>query len=205
MNKAYIYLFDDMDSLRDDFVAKNFNKLPLFRQEQCNKYKKESDKKACILAYLLLKKGLREQYNINTPISFRYNEHGKPYLREHPEIFFNISHCKNGVVCAFANFEIGIDIQNMRLFNINTARKICSANELYQLKKLNAPEELFCKIWTEKESYAKAKGNSVASVFKKDLPKNSFFYIKKSVYYLTLCHNGLINNKDILLFCERGN
>ena len=197
MNKAYIYLYDDMDRLDDSFIADNLHKLPMFRQEQCNRYRYEADKKACILAYLLLEQGLREQYGITNFISFIYNEHGKPYLQEYPQVFFNISHCKCAVVCALADFKIGVDIQDIHPYNINVARRACSKIELKQLMESESPDRLFCRMWTKKESYAKAKGISVADVLKKELPERMHYYQQDKNYCIALCHLGLVNHDNI--------
>ena len=168
MNSINIYLYDDMVSLKDDFIAENLINLPKFRQEQCNRFRQYHDKRNCILAYTLLMQGLKEQYGITDPISFVYNEYGKPYLYEYPHIFFNISHCKSGVVCALAEIEIGIDIQCIRPFDWKVAQRVCSKSELLLLKEADNPEHLFCKLWTRKEAYAKSTGVCLSSVFQTD-------------------------------------
>jgi len=167
--EPHIYLFDNLDSLEDDFVTKNLPRLPTFRQEQCAKYKRVSDKQNCIIAYLLLEQGLRAQYGITTPVSFIYNKHGKPYLREHPNIFFNVSHCKHGVICGLGDVEIGVDIQDIRPFKWNVARRVCSKSELLELEEAEDPSRLFCMMWAKREAYAKARGVSVASVLQLEL------------------------------------
>ena len=187
MNEVHVYIFDDMDSLSDNYVEHNLHRLPRFRQAQCAQYRQDSDKKACIISYLLLERGLQEKYSITTPISFIYNENGKPYIREAPHIFFNLSHCKSGVVCAFADFEIGVDIQEIRSFDIDVARRVCSDDELHSLEKADNPASLFCRIWTEKESYAKMKGISVAATLKQTLPAKSFRHIERKQYCMTIC------------------
>ena len=64
------------------------------RREQALKFKYELGQRLCVLAYQLLKRGLREVYGIMENPVFEYNEHGKPSIVGHPEIFFNLSHCK---------------------------------------------------------------------------------------------------------------
>lgn len=169
MSKVHIYLFDDMRGLDTAFAENNLLRLPAFRQERCAKYRQSFDKNTCTIAYLLLAKGLREQYHITRPAEFTYNEHGKPFLRDTPHIYFNFSHCKRGVVCALADFEVGIDIQEIRLYEPDIARRVCSENELRQLLESDNPAQQFCRIWTRKEAHAKAKGIGVASVLKCDL------------------------------------
>ena len=57
----------------------------------------------------LLAVGLRELYGMEMNTSVRaglsYGQHGKPYLRNHPEIHFNISHCEGLAVCVFSDTE----------------------------------------------------------------------------------------------------
>ena len=168
-------------------------RIPPFRQEQCVRYRQGIDKRNCILAYLLLEQGLREQYGITTPVSFVYNEHCKPYLREYPNIFFNISHCKYAVACALADFEVGVDIQDIRPIDWDVARRVCSENELRELEKADDPARLFCKIWTEKEAYAKAKGLGVDSVLRRDLSLNGLTHWERERYCITVCCEGSKN------------
>jgi len=187
MNEVYIYLLDDFAEFPTDFVSKNLEKLPTFRQEQCAHYRQELDKRNCVAAYLLLVNGLREQYGIAASVDFVYNEHGKPYLKDCPQIFFNISHCQFGVICAIADFEIGVDIQEVRPFDEAVAQRVCSESELSILKKADDPAHLLCRMWTAKESYAKAKGISVASILKSDFPEENSNQWDFGDYCLALC------------------
>ena len=84
------------------------------RREQALKFKHEQGQRLCVLAYRLLKQGLREEYGITENPIFEYNEHGKPSIVGHPEIFFNLSHCKEAVVCAISNNPIGVDVECIR-------------------------------------------------------------------------------------------
>ena len=62
------------------------------RREQALKFRHELGQRLCVLAYQLLKRGLREEYGITENPIFEYNEHGKPAIVGHPDIFFNLSH-----------------------------------------------------------------------------------------------------------------
>jgi len=182
MHKAHVYLFDDMDSLGSTFVADNIHRLPKFRQQQCAKYKQEIDKKTCVMAFLLLQEGLKQQFGVLAPPIFIYNQHGKPYLRETPQIFFSLSHCKYGVACAISHAEIGIDIQDVRPLDIRIAQKICSEKELAQVEASSNPDRMLCQVWTKKEAYAKAKGIGVASMLAQDTPSKYYKTWETSQY-----------------------
>ena len=188
--KAHIYLFDEMDSLNAGFAADNLQRLPAFRRKHCEKYRQGADKNACILAYLLLEKGLREQFGVTAPPTFIYNERGKPYLSDTPHIYFNLSHCKRGVVCALADFEIGVDIQDVRPYNTAMIRWVCSDKEMRQLEQYGNATQGFFELWVKKESYAKAKGIGIASVLKRDLPESGFVVWECDDYFVSLFHEA---------------
>ena len=189
MNEVYIYLFDDFDRLDNNFADKNIHRLPAFRREQCAKYRQDADKNACIIAYLLLEKGLREQYGVTRLPTFTYNEHNKPYLADTPHIYFNLSHCRRSVICALADFEIGADIQDVRPYDAVVARRVCSDEELRQLAQCDNPARMFCGFWVKKESYAKANGIGIASVLKRELPNSGFVTWESEDYCISLFHS----------------
>ena len=48
------------------------------RREQALRFKFERGQRTCVLAYLLLKKALHEEFGITGNPVFEYGEHGKP-------------------------------------------------------------------------------------------------------------------------------
>jgi 4'-phosphopantetheinyl transferase len=186
MDKVHLYLFDKYETLPDGFVAENLFLLPSARQAQCLRYRQAIDQQNCVIAYLLLQQGLREQYGIVDQVTFAYGANGKPYLKDYPHIFFNISHCKYGVVCAIAGFEVGVDIQDVRPYDPAVARRVCSEDELRLLSKSEDPAQLFCRLWTARESYAKMLGCGIAEVLKKDIPAEGVFCLEANQYCLAL-------------------
>ena len=84
------------------------------RREQALRFKFERGQRTCILAYLLLKKALHEEFGITANPVFEYGEHGKPIFVGHPEIHFNLSHCREAVVCAVSDRPVGIDVESIR-------------------------------------------------------------------------------------------
>jgi 4'-phosphopantetheinyl transferase len=99
--------------------------LPLLsvqRREQCLKFKYELGRKQCAAAYLLLCQGLREEYGITEPPIFAYGEHGKPTIVDHPDIHFNMSHCREAVICMLSNKPIGIDVETIHRYSESLAR-----------------------------------------------------------------------------------
>jgi 4'-phosphopantetheinyl transferase len=142
--------------------------MPPERQQRALRYRREIDKRLCVCAYWLLLHGLKKECGIIMPLLFVYGENGKPYLADNSGIFFNLSHCKEGLVCAISENEVGVDIQDVRLLNMNVAKRICTVEELEKINQSNHPERLFCEIWTIKESFIKQQGGSIAQ------PLNTF-------------------------------
>jgi len=186
MPDASIYLFDDLTRLPAAFMADSLTVVPPFRREQCLRYHRESDRIACILAYQLLCRGLDEQYGIAPP-SFIYNPSGKPYLPDTPGVFFSLSHCPTAVVCAIGDAELGVDVQDVRPYDADIASRVCTGNELAHLSESPDPSSLLCRLWTQKESYAKAMGIGVAEVLAIELPEERFIGWGRAAYQISLC------------------
>ncbi len=92
-------------------------------------------------------------------------ETGKPYLRLHPELFFNISHSGEWIACVLGNVPVGIDIQYHREIKLEqTARKICTPDEwktFMQAGTEKGKKDFLFQIWTKKESYLKFTGDGI--------------------------------------------
>lgn len=157
-----IYAFFDLKEI-DAHTLKHLEYcLPPKRREKCMRYRQDIDRKNCVVAYLLLLHGLYTDYGICNP-RISYGQSGKPYLRDYPETYFNISHCPCGCVCAVSDSPIGIDIQDIRPFSWLTAKRCCSKAELDLLKHSANPASEFTKIWVMKESYLKMKGTGITT------------------------------------------
>lgn len=118
---------------------------------------------------------------------------GKPYLRLHRELFFNISHSGNWIVCVLGSVPAGIDIQYHRKIAIEkTAERICNPEEWKLFMKMRTEEEkekLLFDIWTKKESYLKYTGEGIRRDLREVFYKDCRFYRLKvpEGYSATLC------------------
>jgi 4'-phosphopantetheinyl transferase len=87
--------------------------------------------------------------------------HGKPYLRGHEHIHFNLTHSDNAAALAITlGGPVGLDCESIR--GVNDAqqlyRRICSPHELLLLRRSGFDWEVFYRIWTRKEAVVKAAG-----------------------------------------------
>lgn len=91
-----------------------------------------------------------------------HHEHGKPYLADHPGLFFNLSHCRRALAAAISTEgEVGIDIESRRPVVAALVDKVCSPEEADAIAHADDPELLFLKYWTQKEALLKLIGTGI--------------------------------------------
>ena len=140
------------------------------------------------LARMLLQYGLYHEYQISGEIKIAYAEHGKPYLAEHPEIHFNYSHCRQGILCGLDSHEIGVDIEHRIPYQQNLAKRIFHPNEWERSLKIAEKSTFLTRIWTLKESYLKYLGTGIRS----DLRALDFSDNTENVFQKEDCHFQVI-------------
>lgn len=102
-------------------------------------------------------------------IQFRYGKHGKPYLDGYPPIFFNLSHSGHLAAVAISKqFNIGVDIERVRIVRRNLPERYFSAHEIAGLAELQgeAWQSAFFRCWTRKEAFIKALGEGMRQPLK---------------------------------------
>ncbi len=127
----------------------------------------------------LLAHGLRELYGLRTetddlPELLETDENGKPFLKDHPEIAFNITHSGRRAACAFADVPVGVDLEKLSPVRASLVRRVLHPEEQRvleqyagekQIPAAGADDEgykrLFFRYWTLKESYLKMQGTGL--------------------------------------------
>lgn len=138
-------------------IAEVLPLLPQWRQEQVMRFKHLQGRQLCAAAYLLLKEGLQKEYGISEKQEFVISNNGKPQLKDHPDIYFNLSHSHQAAVCAISNRPIGIDIELIRNVNGDLIKYTMTDDEIAQIKE---PADFF-RLWTMKEAYLKLTGEGI--------------------------------------------
>lgn len=132
------------------------------RQLSIHKLQKIKDKYRSLFGELLAKWCISD--SLKDPfqnIQFVLGENGKPHLAG-GRIHFNISHSGDWVVVGIHNDSIGVDIEEVKDFNIYEIAKITFSSEelMYLIKSPKANQiEIFFKMWTLKESWLKCIGS----------------------------------------------
>lgn len=91
-------------------------------------------------------------------------EGGKPFLSGRAgQIYFNLSHSGDYVVCAFSDSEVGVDIERIGSERMGVARRFFHPDEIRSLENAEEVErrEMFFKYWSVKESFLKYKGTGL--------------------------------------------
>jgi len=100
-------------------------------------------------------------------IRIKQAEHGKPYLADHPELGFNISHSGGHLLIAVGwNCELGVDVElcKDRKSLAGLVEKCFADEEAGYWHRLPQAEKTreFYRFWTRKEAFVKATGRGIA-------------------------------------------
>ena len=158
-----VYLNDDIAHF--DLEAA----LPLLseqRREQCLRFKYELGRKQCAAAYLLLCVGLRKEYDITELPVFEYGEHGKPAIVGLPGVHFNLSHCREAVLCVLSDHPVGCDVESISRYKESLARYTMNDEEMEQITNSDRPDVAFIRLWTMKEAVLKRAGTGITDNMK---------------------------------------
>lgn len=168
------------------------------RREQVARYKLEGPRRQAVAAYLLLRKALREMYGIHDAPVFEYDANGKPSILGHPEIFFNLSHCRKAVACVVADSPVGIDVEETCRFSDSIARYTLDDEEYESVVKVDNPSQAFIRLWTMKEALLKYTGEGL----RRDIKTVLRLSPANKVEFLTELHDGyvvsVVNTKSCL-------
>lgn len=127
------------------------------------KYRSILKRKMSIYAYDLLLQALYQSNNITDAI-IAFEEKGKPYLKNYPNIHIGISHSGNYAACIIDNAPCGIDIEQYRTINSRIYRKALSSAETDWVNLAKDEQEQnirFLRLWTMKEAYLKKTGEGI--------------------------------------------
>ena len=183
-----IYLVKNIDTFDKSFVEKCITFFPKWRKEKMLRYKHLKGQIQCGLGYILLIHALREEGVFKEMPEFSYNEHDKPFLKNYPGWYFNISHSKTAVCCVLSRKEMGIDIEEVGEYKESLAAYICNDKELESLYDSENKADDFYKLWTRKEAVFKMIGSGITNDIKDilDTPYIDITSLKVDNIWLTV-------------------
>ena len=158
----YLQVFDHPQDVTQEELNQYLLLLPQWRRMKVLSYRFLIDKVLCAKAYLLLKQGLKSIYGINDNPRFNYVMHEKPVLSDYPDIHFNLSHCRRGVMCVIDNHPIGCDIEEIEeKLDIDLCHFCYNDSEVEAIVSSDDPCIEFTKLWTKKEATLKLTGEGI--------------------------------------------
>ena len=126
------------------------------RRDRTERIRNEAGQRLSAGAGLLLEHALSESGISAAKITRKKN--GKPYIEDRDDLFFNLSHSGEMVICAVAPFEVGCDIEKKRAPRTRIAERYFTEEE----KAFTAlAEDNFFRMWTLKESFMKVTGKGL--------------------------------------------
>ena len=154
-------------------VEPDLSLLPSWRREQALRFRHRQGQLECAVSYLLLCKALHDEYGIDCQPTFSYGEHGKPMLVEHPDIHFNLSHCREAVACAVSHSPVGIDVERVGRDNDSLTRHVMCDGEIRLIEQAEDSTVEFTRLWTMKEALVKLLGTGITDELKQLLHSDS--------------------------------
>ncbi len=136
---------------------------------------------------LTLKQALADHLQLPlSEIRLAYHPQGKPYLAEHPQLHFNLSHSADMIAIAIDAHPLGIDIEHMRPRRLAAlARRIMSEQSYEAFIAGGERIEEFYSYWCACEALVKQAGNSIWNM--RDIP----FAIQGGCVQLEASHRHL--------------
>lgn len=168
--RVYITSIEPLDDQR--LFNSLYDRMPEYRQHKIDRLVMPKDKQRSLAAGLLFEYALKEAGITKPEIS--EGENGKPFLKEYPQFFFNISHSGDFALCVVANSEVGCDVETITGdANLDIAKRFFT-NEEYEMI-VSKPDdeskrELFFRLWTLKETFIKLTGVGMS------MPLNEFSF-----------------------------
>lgn len=163
-----VLFFDNPDKVEENELAADLRQIPIWRREKALSYRNLDDKVQCVKAFLLLQQALGKEYGITEAPEFEYGPFGKPHLKGYPEIHFNLSHCRSGVMCVVDDSPVGCDIECIPSApDEEVMRAAFSKDERNRVLTSDNPPLEYASLWTKKEALVKMTGRGIAEA---DLP-----------------------------------
>lgn len=154
IEKAVLYAADINELNMSGMYEKILPRLDDDRRRKISEYGKnlkgamQSAGAGLLLEYVLKSHGIFEH-------DMFFSEKGKPYLAGRRDIFFNLSHSNNMVICAVSPVEVGCDIEFVKSGRTRIAQRYFTKEEQCFAQ---ISERHFYRMWTLKESFIKATG-----------------------------------------------
>ncbi len=180
-----IYYFDELDKVNSENYCFFEKYCSEERIKNARRYLFLSDRMQSVLAYILLRISLMENYQIYRVPLLEKDANKKPYLKEYPDIYFNLSHCKKAVACIVSSGQAGVDIQDMIPYDMDTAKIFMTPDEFDQMA-ITCSDIDYTLLWSRKESYGKYTGLGICYEMEKwsafNMPDDADYLVQSYIF-----------------------
>lgn len=134
--------------------------IPTWKHNQYERMKLSKGAVASAFGYFIAKV---KAYELGKNRVITQEKNGKPKF-EGDELFFNISHSKDKVICVVGDVPVGVDIERIseKLFYITDGFLSQREKKAFQNITEEEKAEFLCTIWTLKEAYGKWEGTGLS-------------------------------------------
>ena len=132
-----------------------------YRRDRLKDLRPEQSRKQGIGAELLLRAALRDAMPERSwPPSITVGPYGKPAWQIEG-LYFSLSHSGDAAACVICDRPVGLDLQARSPYREALVRRFFAPQEQQALLSSKDWDADFCRIWTMKESYLKARGTGL--------------------------------------------
>ena len=159
MSYAKTYYTNFSDFYTEEAINTRISEISEAKQERIHTAKRAETKASLLAGELLIRAAIKNALDLEN-VKIAVDDHGKPYLPEHPEVHFNLSHSANIAVCTVSDVPCGVDIEQISKPHevMAMANRFLSVKEHAAVLMSPNPNEAFCRLWTLRESYVKMRG-----------------------------------------------
>ncbi len=163
---AILYYADFSSAEKEEILNQYADKVDSERLSKITRTRDITARVRSLLAGYLLQRAVGGDGIID--LQYEYGKQGKPYLKDYPNLYFNLSHSGTVVACLVAGQEVGLDVQQYVKVKEGLAKRFFTKEECEMLvavaevgEKHTKYEQLFFELWSIKESYIKYTGQGM--------------------------------------------
>lgn len=158
-------LYGNVHMIRDRDMESCLEALPASMRQEITRYKFLHDRKACLLARLLLYQCLAVEGKLHLLYQWTRDACHKPSIPGWRP--FNISHSGDLVVLASSSEPIGIDIEQLQQLDYLELATHFQLQEQAFIREAANTQQAFFELWVKKEAALKAIGTGITNGLKR--------------------------------------
>ena len=168
MSENCTVYYMDVTGLPDPAVsAAILEAVPEYRKRKVLQYRFAEGRRQSLGVGLLLAWALEERGVDGKRVRMEETPRGKPFLPEHPELQFSLSHSGRWALCAIRRGQVGCDAERIGRGSEKLTRRFFHPEEQAFLASLgpetsDAWQRAFTRLWTRKESFLKSTGEGLS-------------------------------------------